>query len=396
MGRNYRCFFRKIWCSMCGLRQEKLSVLCGARVPRGRRMRFGHVRSGLVSAEPTPGLSDGTLSEPVTISKIAEAAGVSVPTVSKVLNGRADVASGTRARVEELIRHHGYRRRRGPGSGRSAMIDLVFHELDSAWAIEVIRGVEKVARAEGLSVVLTESGGAQTPRDDWVDAVLARQATAAILVLSDLAPEQRTRLSARGIPFVVVDPTGDPGPDMPSVGSANWNGGLVATRHLIELGHRRIAVMGGPRHVLCSKARIDGYSSALDAADIAVSPELIRHGNFHVESGHDNGRELLTLDSPPTAIFAGSDLQAMGLYEAARELGVRIPEDLSVVGYDDLPVARWVGPPLTTVRQPLTEMAEEATRMALTLARGGKPANLRLDLATDLIVRGSTARPNNP
>lgn len=358
-------------------------------------MRFGHVRSGLVSAEPTPGLSDGTLSEPVTISKIAEAAGVSVPTVSKVLNGRADVASGTRARVEELIHHHGYRRRRGPGSGRSAMIDLVFHELDSAWAIEVIRGVEKVARAEGLSVVLTESGGAQTPRDDWVDAVLARQATAAILVLSDLAPEQRTRLTARGIPFVVVDPTGDPGPDMPSVGSANWNGGLVATRHLIELGHRRIAVMGGPRHVLCSKARIDGYSSALDAAGIAVSPELIRHGNFHVESGRDNGRELLTLDSPPTAIFAGSDLQAMGLYEAARELGVRIPEDLSVVGYDDLPVARWVGPPLTTVRQPLTEMAEEATRMALTLARGGKPANLRLDLATDLIVRGSTARPNS-
>src|SRR5699024_11376112 len=129
-----------------------------------------------------------------------------------------------------------------------------------------------------------------------------------------------------------------------------------------------------------SKARIDGYSSALDAADIAVSPELIRHGNFHEESGHDNGRELLTLDSPPTAIFAGSDLQAMGLYEAARELGVRIPEDLSVVGYYDLPEARWLGPPLTTVLQPLTDMAEEATRMALLFARDGKAANLLLNL----------------
>ncbi|WP_255342282.1 LacI family DNA-binding transcriptional regulator [Nocardiopsis sp. CNT312] len=333
------------------------------------------------------------MSEPVTISKIAKAAGVSVPTVSKVLNGRADVAARTRERVEELIRRSGYRRRRGPGRGRSSMIELVFHELDSAWAIEVVRGVENVARAEGLSVVLTESGGAQTPRETWVDAVLARQSTAAVLVFSDLAPEQRARLTARDLPFVVVDPAGDPGPDMPAVGSANWNGGLAATRHLIELGHRRIAVIGGPRHVLCSRARLDGCSAALDAAGIAPDPELVRHGDFHVEGGRDRGRELLRLEEPPTAVFAGSDLQAMGVYEAARELGVRIPEDLSVVGYDDLPVARWTGPPLTTVRQPLIEMAEEATRMALALARGERPANLRLDLATDLVVRASTAAP---
>ncbi|MFW6640815.1 LacI family DNA-binding transcriptional regulator [Nocardiopsis algeriensis] len=329
----------------------------------------------------------------MTISKIAEAAGVSVPTVSKVLNGRADVAADTRARVEELIRRHGYRRRRGSGAARSSLIDLVFHELDSAWAVEVIRGVENVARSEGLSVVLTETGGEKTPRDDWVDSVLARHTTAVVLVFSDLAPEQRGRLTARGIPCVVVDPAGDPAPDMPAVGSANWSGGLAATRHLLELGHRRIGVIGGPRSVLCSRARIDGYASALDSAGIEVDPELVRHGDFHVESGRDRGRELLLLDEPPTAVFAGSDLHAMGLYEAARELGVRIPEDLSVVGYDDLPVARWVGPPLTTVRQPLTEMAEEATRMALTLARGESPPNPRLDLATDLVVRGSTAPP---
>ncbi|MBB6119834.1 LacI family xylobiose transport system transcriptional regulator [Nocardiopsis algeriensis] len=316
-----------------------------------------------------------------------------MPTVSKVLNGRADVAADTRARVEELIRRHGYRRRRGSGAARSSLIDLVFHELDSAWAVEVIRGVENVARSEGLSVVLTETGGEKTPRDDWVDSVLARHTTAVVLVFSDLAPEQRGRLTARGIPCVVVDPAGDPAPDMPAVGSANWSGGLAATRHLLELGHRRIGVIGGPRSVLCSRARIDGYASALDSAGIEVDPELVRHGDFHVESGRDRGRELLLLDEPPTAVFAGSDLHAMGLYEAARELGVRIPEDLSVVGYDDLPVARWVGPPLTTVRQPLTEMAEEATRMALTLARGESPPNPRLDLATDLVVRGSTAPP---
>ncbi len=346
-----------------------------------------------MTADPTSVSRATTDSEPITISKIAEAAGVSVPTVSKVLNGRADVSAQTRSRVEELISQHGYRRRRGPGSGRSATIDLVFHELDSAWAVEVIRGVERVARSEGLNVVLAESGGEQMPDDSWVDSVLARQSTAAILVLSKLTRGQQERLTARGIPFVVVDPTGDPGEDLPSIGATNWNGGLAATRHLISLGHERIAVIGGPKNVLCSRARIDGYRTALDDAELSADPALIRTGDFHVEGGHDNGRQLLLLDNPPTAIFAGSDLQAMGLYEAARELGVRIPDDLSVVGFDDLPVARWLGPPLTTVRQPLTEMAEEATRLGLQLSRGERPGNLRLDLATNLVVRQSTAPP---
>ncbi|GLU48596.1 LacI family DNA-binding transcriptional regulator [Nocardiopsis ansamitocini] len=329
----------------------------------------------------------------MTISKLAEAAGVSVPTVSKVLNGRSDVAPQTRSKVEALIRRHGYRRRRGPGSGRAATLDLVFHELDSAWAIEVIRGVERVARSEGFSVVLSESGGERSPRDSWVDSVLARQSAAVVLVFSDLAPAQKARLAARGVPFVVVDPTGDPGDDVPSIGSANWNGGLAATRHLIESGHRRIGFIGGPSNVLCSRARLDGYRAALDTAGLGVDQALIRSGDFHVEGGRDHGRALLLMDDPPTAVFAGNDLQALGLYEAARELGARVPEDLSVVGYDDLPVARWVGPPLTTVRQPLTEMAEEATRLALRLSRGETPANLRLDLATSLVVRQSTAPP---
>jgi LacI family transcriptional regulator, xylobiose transport system transcriptional regulator len=332
-------------------------------------------------------------SRPITISKIAEAAGVSVPTVSKVLNGRADVAPQTRSRIEDLISKHGYRRRRGPGGSRYAAIDLVFHEIDNAWAVEVIRGVENVARAAGLSVVLSGSGGEQTPTDSWVDSVLARQSMAVILVLSDLSPQQRRRLSAHGVPFVVVDPTGDPGEDVPSIGAANWNGGLVATRHLISLGHERLAVIGGPHEMLCSRARIDGYRSALEDAGLEIAPELVGNGDFHVEGGHSEGRRLLQLDDPPTAIFAGSDLQAMGLYEAARELGIRIPEDLSVIGFDDLPVARWLGPPLTTIRQPLTEMAEQATRLALTLSRGERPPNLRLDLATDLVVRQSTAVP---
>ncbi|AXK34904.1 LacI family transcriptional regulator [Streptomyces armeniacus] len=325
-----------------------------------------------------------------TLAEIARAAGVSAPTVSKVLNGRADVAAATRTRVEELLLHHGYRRRRTEAS-RSPLIDLVFHELESAWAMEVIRGVENVARQEGLSVVLSESDGQLTPGQTWLDRVLARRPHGVILVLSGLDPAQRAQLASRDIPFVVMDPAGDPGDEVPSVGATNWQGGLAATRHLVELGHRRIGVIGGPPRMMCSRARIDGYRAALEAAGVPVDPGLIREGDFHHEAGYEVGRELLRLPDRPTAVFTGNDLQALGLYEAARELGLRVPEDVSVLGFDDLPLTRWVSPPLTTVRQPLAQMAEAAARMVLDLGRGERPAATRIELATSLVVRGSTA-----
>lgn len=138
--------------------------------------------------------------------------------------------------------------------------------------------------------------------------------------------------------------------------------------------------------------RIDGYRAALETAGLPVDPGLIMAGDFHHETGYRQGLALLRRPDRPTAVFAGNDLQALGLYEAARELGLRIPEDLSVVGFDDLPVAPWVGPPLTTVRQPLTEMAEAAAKLVLDLGRdGGSPAATRVELATSLVVRSSTA-----
>ncbi|WP_371796709.1 LacI family DNA-binding transcriptional regulator [Streptomyces sp. NBC_01718] len=327
-----------------------------------------------------------------TLAEIARAAGVSAPTVSKVLNGRADVAPGTRTRVEELLLLHGYRRRRG-STAQSQLIDLVFHELDSSWAMEVVRGVENVAREEGLSLVLSESAGRLTPGQTWVDGVLARRPVGVILVLSDLTAAQRAQLTSRNIPFAVVDPAGDPGDDVPSVGTTNWQGGLAATRHLTGLGHQRIGVVSGPSRMMCSRARVDGYRAAMETAGLPLDPALVREGEFSHEDGYSAGLELLRLPEPPTAIFAGNDLQALGVYEAARELGLRIPEDLSVVGFDDLPLTRWIGPPLTTVRQPLIEMAETAARLVLDLSRGQQPATTRVDLATNLVVRSSTAAP---
>ena len=329
-----------------------------------------------------------------TIAGIARELGVSVPTVSKVLNGRTDVAPATRARVEAALEKHAYRRRRtaAPPVG-AGLVDLVFHRVGSAWSTEIIRGVEDAAAAAGLSVILSELGGKHRPPGAWLETTLSRPPLGVLLVAASLSAAQRRRLTTRSIPFVVIDTDGEPPPDVPTVGSDNWNGGLVATRHLLELGHRRIATISGPGDMLCSRAREDGYRTALKEGGVAFDPALVRSGNFEVESGYRSGSELLDLPERPTAVFAGSDMQGIGLLRAAQERGISVPRDLSVVGYDDLPLATWTAPALTTVRQPLLEMATTATRTLLALARGDAPMARRVSLATELVVRESTAPP---
>jgi DNA-binding LacI/PurR family transcriptional regulator len=337
----------------------------------------------------SPGLETDGLA---TMADIARQAGVSVPTVSKVVNGRSDVSPETRRRVEAVIDAVGYKRAQR-SSRPTPLLELIFNEFESEWALEIITGVERVARDHDLGVVLSELHGRRRPGREWVDAVLARRPTGVIAVLSDLSDDQRSQLRSQGIPLVVVDPTGEPSHDTPSIGATNWSGGLAATRHLLALGHRRIAVIGGPETILCSRARLDGYRAAMDEAGVPIDPELVRYGNFHVREGIREGRALLRLEDRPSAIFAGNDLQALGVYQAAREMRLHIPEDVSVVGFDDLPVASWVGPPLTTVRQPLIRMAMAAVRLVLRMADGEQPAEPRVELATELIIRESTAAP---
>jgi LacI family xylobiose transport system transcriptional regulator len=192
---------------------------------------------------------------------------------------------------------------------------------------------------------------------------------------------------------VMVDPAGNPGPDVPSIGSADWNGGHLATRHLIDLGHRRIGIITGPHDMLASTARLSGYRTALDSAGIPIDPELIRPGEFHHADGLTEGRALLSLPDRPTAIFASSDLYALGVYEAARSLGLTIPGDVSVVGYDDLRIAQWAGPPLTTIHVPLLAMAEQAVQLVTRLADEPDLAFSRIDIDTSLVIRASTAAP---
>lgn len=339
--------------------------------------------------------ADGVLRGRVTIQTIATAAGVSVATVSKVLNGRPDVAAGTRAHVEDILERHEYRRR-GRKPARPAeleLIDLVFHDFGSPWSMEIVRGVERAASQAGVAVVLSDLGGRRQPGQGWIDTVLARPLRGVILLMSNLSAAHRHQLTRRGVPIVVVDTDGETPEDVPMVGSNNWFGGLLATRHLTQLGHRRIAVISGPDDVLCSRARVDGWRSAHSEAGIPVPEDLVRYGNFTVHAGYLLGRELLALPQRPTAIFAGSDMQALGVLRAAREAGVDVPRELSVVGYDDLPLSEWVAPALTTVHQPLVQMASTATQIVLGAQESRESWPPRLELPTHLVVRESTAAP---
>jgi LacI family xylobiose transport system transcriptional regulator len=327
----------------------------------------------------------------MTVTSIAELAGVSVPTVSKVLNGRTGVASATRQRVEALLREHSYRRpdRIGP----AACLEVVFLQLESHQAIEIMRGVERVARERELAVAFLEAHDRVTGGRSWTDQLISRRPTGMIVVYAGLTPEQQAQLASSGIALVALDPTGEPLHSTPSVGATNWTGGLAATRHLIELGHRRIAAISGPAEYLCARARLDGFRAAMDGAGLAVDEELVHVGRFFFEDGLEHGRNLLGLANPPTAVVCGNDLQALGVYEAARQAGVPIPRRLSVVGFDDVEYVRWCGPPLTTVRQPLAEMGAAAANLVLELAAGNPPEPTRVELATTLVVRESTGPP---
>lgn len=327
----------------------------------------------------------------LTVAAIAELAGVSAPTVSKVLNGRYGVAPETRRRVEELLRERGYRR---PDTiGPLPIVEVTFHALESHMAIDIMRGIEQVVREQELAVGFTEIQGRAAAERSWLDQILARRPTGVIAVYARVTARQQAQLAASAIPLVTLDPTGEPLHPVPSVGATNWSGGVAAARHLIDLGHRRVAALAGPAEYLCAQARLDGFHAAMAAAGLAVDADLIRRGRFYFEDGVRLGRELLRSPQPPTGIVCGNDLQALGVYEAAREAGVRVPDQLSVVGFDDVEFTRWCGPPLTTVRQPLAEMGAAAANLVLALAAGEQVAQPRLELATTLVVRDSTAPP---
>ncbi|WP_156253932.1 LacI family DNA-binding transcriptional regulator [Pseudactinotalea terrae] len=332
-----------------------------------------------------------------TLAAIAAEAGVSQPTVSKVLNGRPDVAPATRERVEQLLLRAGYVRRRRPSTGaetpRILGIDLALPLIVGPWATEIVRGVETAARGHGAVVSLFELGEHNEHADSWLESAITRSPAAALLVFTTLSPQRQRRLRARGIPCVLIDPAADEIEELPSVGSSNFQGGRTAARHLIDLGHERIGVIGGPTEQLACRARVAGFKDVMGTSGVPIDPTLFGSAPMSVEGGYEQALRLLSLEPRPSAIFASSDLQALGVYRAAVSLGLAIPGDLSVVGYDGLPVCDWVSPELTSVAQPLAEMTAQAVDLALDLASGKRSNHTHVDLTVRLQVRRSTSPP---
>jgi LacI family transcriptional regulator len=231
----------------------------------------------------------------VTIASIAAQAGVSVATVSKVLNGRDEVAPATRERVQTLLDETAYERRRSVAPKQAGLVDIVIATLSTPYATEVLRGAEKEAHRFGASLILTVTHDQHDRPREWIKTLAARRTDGAVFVVAPVHQRVVRRLRTLNVPLVAVDPVGLSSTDVPSIGCTNWAGGFAATEHLIELGHRRIAAIGGRPEMMCSQERLAGHEAALIRAGIPRSRSLIRHGDFYVGGGRKAAAELLGL-----------------------------------------------------------------------------------------------------
>jgi LacI family transcriptional regulator len=329
----------------------------------------------------------------VTIREIADRAGVSIATVSRVLNGRGDVSDETRELVSRVIRENGYtanRSARGLSAGRTGLAGILVPLVFPAYFAGILAGAAEALAEQGLQMVLSPTGGEHAREVSVLDR-LHGLTDGALIILPEESSEELERLLDSGYRFVVVDPLMPLDERIPSVSAAHTSGADQAMRHLLQLGHRRIAQITGPRGWVATEDRRRGYPAALAAAGILPDPALEAEAVPEVGPGRSAAERLLDLPEPPTAIFAFNDNIAIGAIQAARARGLRVPEDLSVIGFDDVEHATIVTPALTTVRQPLAEMGRTAVSLLIRLLERQRFETLHIELATRLVVRDSTA-----
>ncbi|MBO1750809.1 LacI family DNA-binding transcriptional regulator [Actinotalea sp. BY-33] len=324
----------------------------------------------------------------VTIGDVARTAGVSVATVSKVINGRYGVAAATFSRVQEVIDQLGYESSlvaRSLRSHRTNVIGILVAEFEP-FSTELLKGTSRSVQGTGYELLAYSGGGRAGSDVGWERRYLSRLSgtliDGAILVTPTVVDAQY------GIPVVAVDPhTGPSG--LPTVDSDNFAGAVTATEHLLSLGHRRIGFLGGRTDLESARLREEGYRRALQVAGIEPDPALMRIGGYRPETADQPARELLTLPQPPTAVFAANDLSALRTIDVAQSLGLRVPEDLSVIGFDNVPESALSTPSLTTISQPIQQMGAEALRLLVDLIHGTERESTHLRLPTELVERRS-------
>jgi LacI family transcriptional regulator len=332
----------------------------------------------------------------VTIREIADLAGVSIATVSRVVNSRGDVAPETRDLVMRVVQEHGYmtnRSARALSGGRTGHIGLTIPLMRGDYFAAILEGALEAVYEEDMRLVLYTTLHEHDREVSVLERLSDGATDGAIILLPLESSAELVALQESGFPFVVVDPRIPLDDGIPAVSAAHRAGALAATEHLLSLGHRRIGHISGPAGWAAATERIEGYHSALAAAGVLPTSELIAEGNFEAPSGVAAAHVLLDLPDPPTAIFAGNDNMAAGVLQAAHQRGLTVPGDLSVAGFDDADLASILSPGLTTVRQPLAELGRTGVNLLTRMLERQRVEALRVELATRLVVRESTGPP---
>jgi LacI family transcriptional regulator, galactose operon repressor len=331
----------------------------------------------------------------LTIRQVAGLAGVSIATVSRVLNGRADVSAETRQIVERVVRAHGYARRMPSRmTGRTGLVGITMPFAQPAYFATILAGAAEALYERDMRAVLCPTRHEHDREVSLLERLMHGQTDGALLVLPEESSGELRQLAGRDFRFVVIDPLHELEENIPTISAANASGANQATTHLVELGHRRIAVITGPPDGLASRRRLQGYHAALAAAGIMPDPRFEVAEDFVVAAGVAGAERLLGLADPPTAIFCFNDSLAIGAMQATRARGLRVPEDISIVGFDDTPEAIVAFPALTTVRQPLAEIGRMAVSLLARLLSEHVVEPLHVELATRLIIRSSSAPPS--
>lgn len=363
-------------------------------------MVLTHSRSTMVDRVGRPTPSDALSGRRTTLAAIAERAHVSVATVSKVVNGRVGVGEETRQRVQDVIAELGYvthgERQLSASRLMEPTFELLVEPFDerNPYMFSFLSGAMEAAGDLGAALVTRRIDLLGDPSPvAWARTLSERSRAGVIEVTTRYSAAREKALRAVGLPMVLVDPIDFPRTTTMSIGATNWAGAYSATEHLLELGHTRIAYIGGPPNAACDIARVSGWSAAMSAAGRRVNPEAVPRHSYSFEHGLQAAGELLDSANRPTAIFAGADITAMGVLEAARQRGLRVPDQLSVMGFDDTVLARSSSPNLTTVHQPIADIGSTAVNALLRLARGETFTTKRVELATHLVIRDSTAPP---
>ena len=327
----------------------------------------------------------------VTIQDVAKEAGVSVSTVSRVLNEKVDVAEDTRQHVLSVIDDLGYISNlaaRSMRSHRNNLLGLVVPDIGSPYSIEIMKGINRAVAESPFDLLLYTTGDIQKSgsvlHEQHYVSLLSNSMTDGVIIVASATEKFITN-----VPIIAVDPHYID-PEYPSVQGTNYQGALAAMEYLIGLGHERIGFIGGRPEIGSAGRREKGYRDSLTKAGIPVDETLIVSGDFSTPTGYQCGKALLSLENRPTAIFASNDQSALGVFQAASELGISIPDELSLIGFDNISEAEFFG--LTTIDQDLEEMGYIATQLLVRLVNNELVSNMTHKVPTKLMIRKSCAK----